>query len=411
MATKAKTKAKPETQAESKPKSKKTKYTRVDDNKWEGVYFYKSTTKTFNSKPDICYMVSFKVAGRKIWEKIGWKSNGITPQIAQQQRTKRIQEIQLGAPVITGKERKEEMLKRNRTIGEIATMYFDAKGNDLKGLKTDKNRYDKHIAPLFKKARVPGITPIEIAALKNSMDGKADATVWNALEMLRRIVNFGAKSNLCPPLAFTIEMPKRDNERVEYLSPEETERFFTALAENPNQEASRMLKLAYFTAMRKNEIFKLEDQDLDFHHNLIRLRSPKGKKTVSIPMNAIAKAILEEQQQHRDEKFPGSPFLFPGKRGGQRTDCSAVDAIKAAAALPKEFRIFHGLRHHYAVTLANSGEFTLDMIGDLLTHKSTAMTKRYGQYLPETMQAAGAAAASLLSTVPQKKQTEQAVAE
>lgn len=384
-----------------------TKYIRADEKKWEGVYYYESTGKKFNDKPDICYVISFKVGGRKVWEKIGWKSNGITAQIAHAKRIKRIQEIHLGAPVVTAKERKEEMLKRNRTIGEIAAMYFDAKGNALKGLKTDKNRYDKHIAPLFKKARVPGITPLEMEALKQSMDGKAGATVWNALELLRRIINFGAKSNLCPPLSFTIEMPHRDNERVEYLNPEETERFFTALAENPNQEASRMLKLAYFTAMRKGEIFKLEDRDLDFQFNLIRLRTPKGKKSVSIPMNPLAKAILEEQQRHRDEKFPGSPFLFPGKHGGQRTDCSAVDAIKTAAALPKEFRIFHGLRHHYAVTLANSGQFTLDMIGDLLTHKSTAMTKRYGQFLPETMQAAGATAANLLSVIPQKPQPKQ----
>lgn len=373
-----------------------TKYIRVDKEKWEGVYYYESTNNEFNGKPDVCYVISFKIAGRKIWEKIGWKSQGFTHKIAQQERIKRIQEIQLGTPIVTAKERREEALKRNRTIGEIATIYFDAKENSLKGFVTDKNRYEKHVAPSFKKARVPGITPLDMDALKQSMSDKADATVWNALELLRRIINFGAKSNLCPPLSFTIEMPKRDNERVEYLNPEETERFFAAMDENPNQEVVRMLKLAYFTAMRKGEIFKLEDQDLDFHYSLIRLRSPKGKKSVSIPMNDIAKSILQEQIRHRDEKFPGSPFLFPGKQGGQRTDCSAVDKIKEKAKLPKDFRIFHGLRHHYAVTLANSGQFTLDMIGDLLTHKSTAMTKRYGQFLPQTMQKAGEAAATIL---------------
>ena len=388
-----------------------TKYIRVSTNKWEGVYYYESTAKTFGGKPDVCYVVSFKVAGRKIWEKVGWKSNGITPQIAQQYRTKRLQEIQLGAPVVNASERKAEMLKRNRTIGEIADMYFDAKENNLKGYKTDKNRYEKHIAPFFKKARVPALTPLDMDALKQSMEGKADATVWNALELLRRIINYGAKSKLCPALSFIIEMPKRDNERVEYLNPEETERFLTALAESPNQEAARMLKLAYFTAMRRGEIFKLEDRDLDFQFNLIRLRDPKGKKSISIPMNPVAKTILEEQIEHRNEKFPGSLYLFPGKHGEQRTDCSAVDAIKTTAKLPKEFRIFHGLRHHYAVTLANSGQFTLDMIGDLLTHKSTAMTKRYGQYLPETMQAAGTMAANLLSAIPKKKQANSVSAE
>lgn len=372
-------------------------YKRVSPNKWEGVYYLESTTKTFKGKPDIYYVVNFKVAGRKIWEKVGWKSNGITPQAAQQYRAKRIQEIQLGAPILTATERKGEALKRNRTIGEIADIYFDTKGNSLKGYKNDKHRYKKHIAPIFKSLRVPNLTPFDMEALKRSLTGRADATIWNALELVRRIINFGAKSNLCPKLSFTIEMPRRDNERVEYLTPEETERFLTALKTHSNQEASRMLKLAYFTAMRRGEIFKLQDNDLDFHFNLIRIRDPKGKKTVSIPMNSIAKEIIKEQQLYRDKKFPGSQFLFPGKKGGQRTDCSAVDKIKEAAQLPKEFRIFHGLRHHYAVTLANSGQFTIDMIGDLLTHKSTAMTKRYGQYLPTTLQAAGAVAATLLS--------------
>ena len=374
-----------------------TKYTRVSANKWEGVYFYESTTKKHDGKPDVCYVVSFKVAARKIWEKVGWKSGGITPQVAQQYRTKRLQEIQLGAPVITGAQRKVEMQKRNRTIGEIADIYFDTKGNSLKGLKTDKNRYEKHVEPMFGKRRVPDLSPLDMEELKQTMDGKADGTVWNALELVRRIVNFGTKTNLCPALPFTIEMPRRDNERVEYLNEDELERFFTVMQDWPNQEACRMLKLAYFTAMRKNEIFKLEDGDFDFQFNLIRLRDPKGKKSMSISMNPVAKEIIEQQQAWRNEKFPGSTHLFPGKHGTQRTECSAVDGIKAKAKLPKDFRIFHGLRHHYAVMLANSGQFTLDMIGDMLTHKSTAMTKRYAQFLPETMQKAGIAAACILA--------------
>ena len=376
-----------------------TKYIRAHQNKFEGVYYYESKTRTFEGKPDKCFVATFKIAGKKIWEKVGWKSQGITPQVAQQFRTKRIQEIHLGAPVVTSTQRKLDQQKRNRTIGEIAVIYFEAKGSNLKGLKTDKNRYEKHIEPMFAKSRIPHLTPLDMEALKQSMGEKADGTIWNALELLRRIINFGAKANLCPALPFTIEMPRRDNERVEYLNQEELERFFTVMQDWPNQEACRMLKLAYFTAMRKNEIFKLEDGDIDFQFNLIRLRDPKGKKSVSIPMNPVAKEIIEQQQAWRDEKFPDCTHLFPGKFGTQRTECSAVDAIKAASQLPKDFRIFHGLRHHYAVTLANSGHFTLDMIGDLLTHKSTAMTKRYGQYLPETMQAAGQKAAELLGGI------------
>lgn len=158
-----------------------TKYIRAHANKFEGVYFYESKTKLFDGKPDRCFVVTFKIAGRKRWEKVGWKSKGITPQVADAFRTKRLQEIQLGAPVITAAQRKEEALKRNRMIGEIADMYFEANRDGLKGYKTDKNRYEKHVKPLFSRRRVSDLTPLDMADLKNSMSDKADATVWNAL--------------------------------------------------------------------------------------------------------------------------------------------------------------------------------------------------------------------------------------
>jgi len=66
-----------------------------------------------------------------------------------------------------------------------------------------------------------------------------------------------------------------------------------------------------------------------------------------------------------------------------------VDKIRSAAGLPVKFRPFHDLRHHFAVTLANSGHFTLDMIADFTK-------KKYGQFLPESMNAASNAAAAIL---------------
>ncbi len=107
-----------------------------------------------------------------------------------------------------------------------------------------------------------------------------------------------------------------------------------------------------------------------------------------------------------NEKKPGSSFIFPGAKGGQRVDCSAVKRIKEKAELPVNFRIFHGLRHHFAIQLANSGKVDLSMIGTLLTHKSEKMTKRYAQYLPETIQAASDLAASLVQENIDKGQSE-----
>ena len=111
----------------------------------------------------------------------------------------------------------------------------------------------------------------------------------------------------------------------------------------------------------------------------------------------MAEEILSNQISWRRKKFPDSPYIFPGKFGSQRKDCSAVNKIKIDADLPKGFRPFHGLRHHFAVTLANSGKFTLDIISEMLTHKNVEFTrKKYAQFLPESMVVASNTAAEIL---------------
>lgn len=374
-----------------------TKYIRAHKDKWPGVYVYEMTERTFMGKPDLCYMVAYKVEGKLRWEKVGLKSEGYTPQVAAELRAERVKKARHGEDVKTAREIAHDRAMTDRTIAELADAYFEAKGDALKGVVTDRNRFEKHLRPTLGGFRASKLSPLEIARLRKTMEGRAMATIWNVLEMLRRVVNFGCKAGLCPALKFTIEMPKKDNEVVEYLEPEQAARLRDILAEWPSRDAARMLEVAMFSGMRRGEVFKLRVCDLDFRAGLICLKDPKGGKTVSVPMNPITRAALEDQLTWKAEAFPKSPFVFPGKDGGQRVACSAASRIKQAAGIPARFRIFHGLRHHFAVTLANSGEFTLDMIGELLTHKSVAMTRRYGQFLPDAKKRASDKAAELLT--------------
>jgi integrase len=158
-----------------------------------------------------------------------------------------------------------------------------------------------------------------------------------------------------------------------------------------------MVKLAWLTALRRGEIFKLQLSHVDSEQNIITLVDPKGGKDESIPMSQPVHDLLKEQIQWTAKRYPDSLYLFPGRAGKQRVDCSSVENIKKAAGLPKSFRPFHGLRHHMAVMLANSGEYTLDMIGELLTHKSTAITRRYAKFLPDAKKKAVDRAAELLT--------------
>lgn len=374
----------------------KSTYKKVHANKWAGVYYYELEDR-FNGKPDVCYYICYKKDGRLIWEKVGKISEGYNPDLASELRSERLKAVRHGEAIKTPKERRQHQIEHNKPFGEVASEYFRVKGPTLKGIVTDRNRYAKHLAEMFDSKKVEEIKPQMIEQLQEKMADHKPATIWNALELLRRIINFGYKTNRCPALGFQIEMPVKDNDVVEYLTPEESARFLSVVKEWPDIDVRHMVLLAFVTGMRRGEIFKLEERDIDFHLKLIYLRGPKGGKSASIGLSDVAENIIKSQIELKNERFPESPYIFPGRTGGLRKDCSAVEKIKKAAQLPEHFRPFHGLRHHFAVTMANSGQFTLDMIATAMTHKSASFTKKkYAQFLPHTLTAISNDAANLL---------------
>lgn len=372
---------------------------RVAKNKWAGVYFY-ALEEMHQGRPDVCYYITFKdpASGRKIWEKIGKRSEGYSPDSASEIRSKRMRTARHEGQVKTQKEIIIESHKQDRTIEEIADTYFadPEKGMKLKGRKTDLNRWENHLKPVLGKRRVSSLSELDVKRVKKAVANKSAATVWNVCELMRRLCNYGAKVKLCPPLPFVIEMPTKDNEVVEFLQPEEYQRLQEVLNTWPSQDVARMLKVAMFSGMRRGELFKLKRTDIDFQHKLIRVVAPKGGKTATIPLSTTVEEILKTQIRYLESSEVESEYIFPGRDGDMRKECTAVRRIKKKAQLPKSFRIFHGLRHHFAVKLANSGKVDLTMLQDLLTHKSPEMTRRYGQFLPETKQKAANLAAELI---------------
>jgi integrase len=383
------------------------KLRRADKVKWPGVYVYKTDKITRGGKPDITYFISYRDGKKKVWEKVGRKSEGITPQIADEIRSNRTLKARHGEAILTAKQIKKKKARANRPLDEIAEEYFKQRGGSEQAAKFDQYRYDKHVKPVVGHRAIASLTPLDMKRIERAMPGAAPATVWGAFELVRRISNFGKRSKMSEGLTFTIKMPKRDNELTEFLTPDEAGRLLKTLDDWKAQDVANMLKVAMFSGLRRGEIFKLQDSDIDYANKLIRLQTPKGGKTASVPLNPIVEQILKNQIAWRDERFEKkqvkaketltkSNYLFPGKGGAQRVDCSAAYRIKVEADLPKRFRIFHGLRHHYAVMLANSGEFTIDMIGELLTHKSNDMTRRYAKFLPGSLKKAGDRAAELI---------------
>lgn len=148
-------------------------------------------------------------------------------------------------------------------------------------------------------------------------------------------------------------MPRLDNQVTEFLSDAELERLIEVLDTWPFREEAAFVKFVLLAGVRNSEACRLRWSDLDLDRGLATLTTPKGGKTVTIP-------------------------------------------ISKAAGLPDDFRL-HGLRHHFASALVSNGVDLAVVKKELLTHKDISTTQRYAHLAPSAVRDATEKSAKILT--------------
>jgi len=361
--------------------------------KYPGVYFVEATRVLGSQKTERVYFIQYRKNGRLIEEKAGrqFKDN-MTPAKAAGIRAQRIE----GASP-TNQERRLEILEQKKaeedkwTIDRLWEEYRGQKP-DNKAIRTDVNRYEKYLKPRFGDLEPQDIAHLEVDRLRIGLrKSVSPQTAKHILALLKRIINFGVRKGLCSPLPFAIEMPRVHNLKTEDLSSEQLTRLFGAIEADTHAQAGPMMKMALFTGLRRGELFKLKWEHVDFDRGFISIVDPKGGPDEKIPLNELARLLLESHPR------TDSRFVFPGRAGDQRKDINKhVNQIKQKAGLPKDFRPLHGLRHVYASILASSGQVDLYTLQKLLTHKSPLMTQRYAHLRDDALRRASNLAGDLI---------------
>jgi integrase len=359
--------------------------------RYPGVYYIEGTSS--NGRSEKLYYIHYRKNGKLIEEKAGRQfKDDMTAAKAANLRTLKIE-----GDRPTNQERRDiqQESKDIWTVNRLWETYKTHKPG-LKGLVTDENRYCKHIKQILGSKEPAELTPLDVDRVRLRMlKTHKPGTVKNVLELIRRLANFGVKKHLCSGPSFVIEMPGVNNVKTEDLSPEQLASLLEAIEQDSNLQAASFMKMVLFTGMRRGELFKLQWQDVDFDRGFIHIRwDPKGGQDQKIPLNFAAKELL------LDHPRMDSPFVFPGRGGGQRVDINKqVNRIKQQAGLPKDFRALHGLRHVYASMLASSGRVDLYTLQKLLTHKSPAMTQRYAHLRDEALRKASDLAGDIIAGI------------
>ena len=351
---------------------------------YPGVYYVESKA-IGSTKIEKIYYIMYRREGKLIEEKAGRQfQDDMTPARASKMRTNRIEGKQL--PNKTQREEK----KGRWTIDRLWEEYKIQKA-DIKGLRQDKNRYKLYLETPFSSKEPGEIIQLDIDRLRiKLLKTKSPQTVKHILALLRRIVNFGFSKGLCPTLPFKIEIPKVDNCKTDDLNPDQLSALLKTIKKSSHIIAANMMLTALYTGMRRGEMFKLQWEDIDFDRGFIHLRDPKGKVNQKIPLNSAARQVFQNMPK-------SSIYVFPGGNGKRRTDVNkAVNEIKTAAGLPKDFRPLHGLRHVYASMLASSGKVDMYTLQKLMTHKSPQMTQRYAHLRDEALRSASDLAGDII---------------
>lgn len=297
--------------------------------------------------------------------------------------------------------------KQTPTLGQIWAKYLPWAKEHKKSWDNDLGYYRKHLEPRFSNKRLDEISPLDIERLKKELREEvssrgtlyAPATIKHQLVLMRRLFNLAQKWGLYNgrnPIR-SVEMPKIDNQKTEFLSDEELSRLLETLESWPCRDSAAFIKFKLLTGLRRGELFKLRWDDVDFGRGLVTLRKPKGGKTITLPLSKAALEVIEKLDRKSD-------YVFPGKGGEQRSNFNGPWArIRKAAQLPKDFRL-HGLRHHFASALVSSG-VDLYVVQQLLTHKDSKTTQRYAHLAPGALRRAAQKSGELL--VPKSTEEKQ----
>ncbi len=361
--------------------------------KYPGVYERKSDIRIHNGRADVCFDMAYKREGKKIWEKVGWISEGYTAKVASELRANRLRSIRHGDELPKDKQKAPYFKEVAKKYLKWATQNKTRKGLD------DKIRYRKHLAPSFDDKRLNDISPFDLERVKNDItkEGYAPGSVKHCLVLFRQMFNkavlWGMYKGDNPIKG--VKLPTLQNQRERFLTYDEAALLLNELkvdqsrTKNPGDKKDPQLHdmalLSLHCGLRAGEIFNLKGQDLNFENGLINISDPKNKESRKAFMTDAVKEALSKRIPKSRDKFVFKDRKHDGKINSISTAYrKAINRLgfNKGIADPRHIVTFHSLRHTFASWLALQGE-TLLTIKDLLGHKTLAMTIRYAHLMPE----------------------------
>ena len=227
-------------------------------------------------------------------------------------------------------------------------------------LKSILSVVNKYIKPYFNKKRIKQITALEIDNFFATIeDSRHKETIC---QTMGDILNVAYKKDIIKkPIHSKITKYKHEREEGHCLTKDEEQRFLKNVG---NVQGAESLMFAYLTGCRKQGVFNLFAEDIDFANRCIHIRETKTKESDRyIPITARLEQFLKTLNISSGKVFNISDWRC--KR--------MIDELSSACG----FRIlFKDMRTTFATRLRESG-VAPELVRKWLGHTSYEITEKY----------------------------------
>jgi integrase len=371
---------------------------------YPGVYFRAHATRKHGVGPDKYFSISYRLDGKKKWDALGWASDGMKPskaatilaELKENQRTGRgprtlAEKRQLAEEGAAVKEVERLRLEaESKTFSDFwKEAYWPAQSGKSEGSKTAEQGLYKHwLKPVIGDKPLAFLAPFDLERVKSNMlkAGKSPSTVKYALAVVSQVWSLAARDGVVDGFSPTkkVKLPKLDNRRDRFLSPDEAKSLLEALKER-SPLSHDMAVMALFAGLRFGEIAALTWRDVDLSRGILFIRDPKARVNRQAFITGQMRAVLE---QRVDEGAKPSGLVFPDANGKKQPRVSntfrkvANELFNQGVEDKRQRVCFHTLRHSFASWLVENGT-SLYAVKELMGHADFKMTQRYSHLAPD----------------------------
>ena len=353
--------------------------------KYTGVKYHDSKDGTRT------YYIQYKHNGKVKRQKVGTKSEGISPIYCKKLRDETLVKLRLGdsAPI------KSNRGSNSKTLQELSVEYFEGGGKkgEFKSKEKLKSLYNTHLAHLGNEP-IQNIDNDKILILNKKKSKEiskktkrvlSQQTVKNILTLLSAMLHYAKEKNYITSTP-VIKRPKVDNRRERYLEVSEVNELLqeleTSILVRKRERLILFVKLALTTGARLESILTIKGKDINRKKRSITLTNHKADRTYT---GFFTPEILElipelEPLERLFDVSDSKQIQRPLQRILNKLFNDGLNADNR-----KDRVVIHTLRHTFASHLAIN-DMPIHKIMKLMDHADIEMTLRYAKLSPDSGQ-------------------------